>query len=92
MLLFVELMVPEWTGVGVSLMITLVVDTFEGMRAKLALFDLKAWRIDLKVGLTVPGKVVMVFDFVRTIIFQASHILKSTCEGGVILLPTILAL
>jgi len=29
---------------------------------------------------------------VRAITFQASHILKSICEGGVTLLPTILAL
>jgi len=35
---------------------------------------------------------VVVFEFVRAIIFQASRILKSTCKGEVTPLPTILAL
>jgi len=34
-------MVLEWTGIGVGLMITLVVDIFEGVRTRLALFGLK---------------------------------------------------
>jgi len=39
--LFVELIVSEQTDIRVSLMITLAVDTFQGVRARLALFDLK---------------------------------------------------
>jgi len=39
--LFVEPMAPEWTGIEVSLMITLVVNIFEGVRVRLALFGLE---------------------------------------------------
>ena len=66
--LFVELMAPEQTGIGVSLMIALVVDTFEEVRARHVLFSLEVWRIDLEVGLAVLSKVSVVFDFVRAII------------------------
>jgi len=90
--LFVELMMPEWTGVEVSLMIALAVDIFEGVRARLTLFGLETQRIDLEVGLAVLDEVVVVFDFVRAITFQASRTLKLTCKGGVTSLPTILAL
>jgi len=85
-------MVLEWTDIEVSLMIALAVDIFEGMRARLALFGLEMWRIDFEVSLAALGKVTVVFDFVRAITFQASHILKLTCEGGVIPLPAILVL
>jgi len=40
--LFVELIALEWTGVGVGLIIVLVVDTFEGVRAEFTLFGLEA--------------------------------------------------
>jgi len=90
--LFVELMAPEQTGIGVSLMIASAVDTFERVRARLTLFGLKTWRIDLKVSLAALGKVTVVFDFVRAIIFQASHTLKSTCKGGMTSLSAILTL
>ena len=61
-------MAPEQTGIGVSLMIALVVDTFEEVRIRHVLFSLEVWRIDLEVGLAAPSKVLVVFDFVRAII------------------------
>jgi len=39
--LFVELIAPEWTGIGVGLIIALVVDMFEGVRAVLQTQNLR---------------------------------------------------
>ena len=62
--LLVEVMILERTDVRISLVITLVVDTFECMRAQFTLFGFKMQRIDLEICLITLGKMVMMFDFV----------------------------
>jgi len=53
---------PEWTRVQIGLMFTFAVQTSERMRAQFALFSFKLQRVDLKVYLTTPGEVAMMFD------------------------------
>jgi len=71
-------MVPEQTSVRVCLVIALVVDVFEGVGARFALFGLKARRVSLEVSFAVPGKVMIMFCFMGAIAFQALSLLKMT--------------
>jgi len=73
------------------LIITLVVDILEGVRAWFALFGFKPRRVNLKISLVAPDKVVMVFGFMWTVALQTSCILK-TANKDVIPLPVIFAL
>jgi len=66
--LFVEVMVPEQTDVGICLMIILAVDTFERVGAWFVLFGFETERVDLEVCLAIPGEIVVVFDLVRAIV------------------------
>ena len=61
---FIEMMVSEQARVRVSLMITLIVDALEGVRAWFTLFSFKMRVVDLEISLAAPGKVVVVFDFI----------------------------
>jgi len=67
MLFFVEVMVPEWTSIRVYLVVALVVDAFEGMGARFTLFGFKTREVSLKVSFIVPGKVTMMFHFMKAI-------------------------
>ena len=67
MLFFVEVMAPEWTSIRVYLVVTLAVNAFEGMGAKLTLFGFKIRGVSLKVSFVVPGKVTMMFHFMKAI-------------------------
>jgi len=67
MLLFVEMMASEWTGVGICLVVTLAVNIFERMRAWFVLFSFKVERVNLEISLATPGEVVVMFNFVRTV-------------------------
>ena len=66
--LFVEVMVPEQIDVGICLVVTLVVDTFERVGTQFALFGFEIERVDLEVFLAIPGKMVVVFDLMRAIV------------------------
>ena len=65
--LFVEAMAPEWTDVGICLVVTLAVDTFEKVEAWFALFGFEIERIDLEVCLATPDEMAAVFDLLRAI-------------------------
>ena len=60
----VETMVPEWTWVGVCLVVIFAVEWIE---IQFALFGFKTWRVYLEICLATPGKVVVIFDLVRAI-------------------------
>jgi len=66
--LFVEVMVPEHIDVGICLVVTLVVDTFERVGAQFALFSFETGRVGLEVFLITPDKMVVVFDLIRAIV------------------------
>jgi len=61
---FVETMVLKWTRVGVSLMITLTVDTLEGVRVWFILFGFKLRRVGLEISLAAPHEVAVMFGFI----------------------------
>ena len=67
MLFFVEVMAPEWTSIRVYLVVALAVNAFEGMGAKFTLFGFKTRGVSLKVSFVVPGKVTMMFHFMKAI-------------------------
>ena len=90
--LFVETVAPEWTDVGICLVVTLAVDTFEKVEAWFALFGFEIERIDLEVGLAIPDKVVIIFNLVRLITLKILGILYIICKGGMPPLPVVLAL
>jgi len=89
---FIETMAPEWARVGVSLMIALVVDALEEVRAWFALFGFKTRGVDLEVSLAALGKVVVVFGFMWTIVLQTSCTLKMESKDSVTSLPAIFVL
>jgi len=47
--------------------VTLAVDIFEQMGTQFAFFGFKTERVYLEICLTIPGKVVVMFDLVRAI-------------------------
>ena len=89
---FIEMMVSEQARVRVSLMITLIVDALEGVRAWFTLFRFKMRGVDLEISLAALGKVVVVFGFIWTIALQTFCTLKIASKDSIISLPAIFAL
>ena len=75
--LSIEAVPPEETLIGVSLMVSLTIGAFEGIRAWLALLYFKTRWIHLLVHLATPPEFVVVLRFIRAIIFDAFGTLNS---------------
>jgi len=52
---------PEWTQVGVGLVIAMAIRTLERMRIWHAFCGFQPWRVDLGVGFATPAEFSMVF-------------------------------
>jgi len=83
---------PEWTLVGVRLMIPLAIRAFEWVRAWFPFFCFQSWKVDLIIHLTTPSKFPMVFRFVRTVAFDTFWSLDSAWECHMTSLPAIFTL
>ena len=83
---------PEWTQVGVSLMIAMAIRVFEQMRARFALLGFQPRWVNLGVSFTTLAKFSVVFRFVWAVTFDAFGSLDFARECCVVLLPTVFAL
>jgi len=92
MSLFFEMMMPEWTCIGVCLVVALAVDTLEQVRAQFTLFGFKVREVNLKVCLATLGKMVVIFNFMWFIALYAPRPLKTTSKSSMAPLPAILVL
>jgi len=88
----VEAMLPERTGIRVGLVISFAVRTFEGMRARFALFCFKSRRISFSVHFTTPTEFPMMFRFVRPIAFDAFGSLDTARVSGMSPFPAVFTL
>ena len=70
MLLSVEMVVPENTGVTVHLMVPFAVYALEEMEVELSLLCLEPWRIGLQVSFATPCLLSVVLGDVRFITFD----------------------
>jgi len=57
--------------------VALAVDVFEEMEVRFILFGFKTRGVSLEVSFAAPGKVMMMFCFMRAIAFQAPSPLKT---------------
>ena len=92
--LFVEMMIPEWTYIRVCLVVALVVDTLEQVRAQFVLFGFKAGErgVNLKVCLATPGKMAVMFNFMWSIALYAPRLLKTASKSSMVPLSAIIVL
>ena len=74
----VNLVSSEGTSGWVSLMITLTVGAFEGVMVQFTLLGLKSWGISFFISFAIPGKVMMMFSFMRTVTLNTFGLLDST--------------
>jgi len=88
----IKMVTPKETGVWVSLVITFVVYTLEGMRAQFTLFCFKTQRIGLEINFVALSEMTMVFRFVWSIAFNISWLLEVAWEHCISPLPAIFAL
>ena len=56
------------------------------------MFHFKIQQIDFKVCFAIPGKVTVVFDFIRPIAFNIFRSLNSACKSSMFLFPVVLTL
>ena len=68
--LSIEPISPEWTQVGVGLVITSAVWTFKSVRAWLSFLHFKSGWVKLLICFVAPSEFVVVFWFVRTVTFD----------------------
>ena len=64
---FVEAIAPKQTSIRVCLVVALAVDVFEGIETRFILFGFKMREISLEVSFVAPGKVTMMFHFMKAI-------------------------
>jgi len=69
MLVIVEIVFSKQTIITVHLVLTFTIDIFEYVYIQLVSRDFEFRRVDLKIGLTTPSQVMVMFKFVRAIIF-----------------------
>ena len=82
----------EWVLIWVSLVIALTICTFEWIRAKFILLCFKTRRIHLIVCFAVPCKIMVVFQFMWTIIFDILCFLNPAWTGSMTLFLTVVVL
>jgi len=92
MLFSVEAVILERASIGVGLVVTLAIDTLEGVKVWFVLFGFKMRGVGLKISLTALGGVLVAFGFVWTIALQAFCILNVVTKGSVTPLPAVFAL
>jgi len=85
-------MFPEWTLVGVSLVIAPAIRAFECMRAWVTFLSLKTRGVRLLICFVAPPKFLVIFGSVRSIALDALGALDSAREGSMSPLPAIFAL
>ena len=90
--LFVEMVFPEWVFDWVGSVRSLAVETFEWVRAWLALLCFKSRWVDFRVSFATPSKLPMIIREMRTIALSTFWSLNSTNSSRMTPLPTILAL
>ena len=66
----VKIILPEWIVVGVCLMIVLVINVFETIWTRFSLFGFESWWVYFEVCFITPHKMIMMFNFVRIVIFD----------------------
>ena len=64
-------MFPEWTQVGVCLVIFMTIGALEQMQTRFIFFHLKIERISFLIYFAIPSKLTMVFSLVRAIALDA---------------------
>jgi len=88
----IEAMPPKWADVGVGLVVSYAVGTFERMRAWLALLGFQSRWVNFSISLAAPTEFSVVFGLVGAIAFDALGSLYSAREGGVTPFPAVFAL
>jgi len=68
--LLVKTISLEETDVKISLMVTFVIGVFKTMRARFSLLSLKFWWIHFEICFAAPSKMLMMFNFMKTIVFD----------------------
>ena len=72
MLFLVEVMSLEEASIGVSLMITFILQIFEVMKVWFILFCFKLRETDLKISFVIPSRIAVIFNFIWSIVFDIS--------------------
>ena len=90
--LSVESIVPEWTNIGVGLMISMAVQAFKRMRAGFAFLHFYPWRVDLVVWFATLSKLSVILGLVRAVALDAFWALDSAWKSSMSPFPAVLAL
>ena len=88
----IEVMPPKQADVGVSLVVSFTVGTFEQMGAWLALLGFQSRWVNFSISLAAPTEFSVVFRLVGAIVFDTLGSLYSAREGGVTPFPAVFAL
>ena len=82
----------EWACITVCLVLSFVVDTLKGVRAKFAFLGFKSRGISFKVSLTTPCHFSVIVYLIRVITLDTPRLMSLICESHMFLCPTIFIL
>jgi len=88
----VKIILSKRTSVQVCLIIASTIGAFEWVREWYTLFGLKSQRVCFFVSFATPSKLTMMFEFMRTIVFNIFDLLSSIQKDSMFPLPAILIL
>ena len=88
----IKAMPPKWADVGVGLVVSFAVETFEQIGAWLALLGFQSRWVNFSISLPAPTEFSVMFGLVRAIVFDTLGSLYSAREGRVTPFPVVFAL